>query len=157
MATPEFPEAPMAPNAGPGPDHTDVLGRRFLAAILDALPLIVVFIVVAVLFGDTSTDEDGASANVEGWPTALIGLASLLYYYAFESTWGTSPGKRLLGLKVVDEHGAKPANGKIAIRTLGRIVDGLCCYIPGLIALLATAPRRQRLGDLAAKTYVVKA
>jgi len=57
----------------------------------------------------------------------------------------------------VTQTGGKPSAGAIAIRTLARIVDGLCFYAVGFIALLATGRRRQRVGDLAAKTHVVRA
>ena len=40
------------------------------------------------------------------------------------------------------------------MRTVLRLVDGLGVYLVGLIAMLATGERRQRLGDLAAGTIV---
>ena len=40
-------------------------------------------------------------------------------------------------------------------RTLLRVVDGVGFYLVGLVSMLATGERRQRLGDLAAGTVVV--
>jgi hypothetical protein len=46
---------------------------------------------------------------------------------------------------------------EIAVRTVLRVVDGVGGYIVGLIVMLGTGQRRQRLGDLAAGTIVVDA
>lgn len=138
-------------------DRTDVLGRRIAAAVIDFVPLFVIFLILALLLGDTSAEDGEASANLEGGPALLLGLFSLLYYGLFEATLGGTPGKLVLGLRVVSETGAKPTTGAIVIRTLLRMLDGLCAYAVGFIALLATGRRRQRVGDLAAKTHVVRA
>jgi uncharacterized RDD family membrane protein YckC len=159
FSSPEAPQPAEASAAGGGrlpDDRTDVLGRRVVATIVDLIPLFVIFLVLALLLGDTSTDDDGASATLEGAPALLLGLCTLLYYGIFEATLGATPGKLALGLRVVSETGGKPSTGAIVIRTLARILDGLCFYAVGFIALLATGRRRQRVGDLAAKTHVVR-
>jgi nicotinate-nucleotide--dimethylbenzimidazole phosphoribosyltransferase len=46
---------------------------------------------------------------------------------------------------------------EIAVRTVLRVVDGIGLYIVGLIVMLATGQRRQRLGDMAAGTIIVDA
>ena len=38
-----------------------------------------------------------------------------------------------------------------------RLIDGLFFYLVGLITILATGQRRQRLGDMAGRTRVVAA
>jgi hypothetical protein len=43
---------------------------------------------------------------------------------------------------------------QIAVRSVLRLVDGLGLYLVGLITMLASGERRQRLGDMAAKTIV---
>ena len=58
-------------------------------------------------------------------------------------------------IRVVRDDGAKPGVGPTFIRTLLRFIDGLFLYIVGVISIFATGERRQRLGDLAAKTKVV--
>lgn len=160
FTSPEAPQPAAATGAGTGArlsdDRTDVLGRRVVATLIDLVPLIVVFVILALLFGDTSADENGASADLEGAPTLLLFVITMLYYGIFEATLGGTPGKLALGLRVVDETGGKPTTGAIVIRTLARILDSLCFYAVGFIAVLATGRRRQRVGDLAAKTHVVR-
>lgn len=86
-----------------------------------------------------------------------LGL-SLLYYFAFEPAGGRTLGKRALGLRVVSADGSRAGPGLVAIRTLLRIVDSLpFLYLLGFIVVLATGQRRQRLGDLASRTQVIRA
>ena len=56
-----------------------------------------------------------------------------------------------------DEMRAGPAPGSVGLRTVLRVVDGLpFLYLVGFVAMLATGARRQRLGDLAARTLVTR-
>jgi uncharacterized RDD family membrane protein YckC len=76
---------------------------------------------------------------------------------------GGSPGKLLVGLRVVREDGSPAGLGPSFIRTALWIVDGFpgycfCFFAPvvGFIVMMTTK-RHQRVGDLVAKTYVVPA
>jgi uncharacterized RDD family membrane protein YckC len=124
--------------------------RRVLAAVVD---LVIVGIGGAVILaaGDSlSGDRQGAlSAVVLGW--------ALYYYFALESGGGQTLGKKLLKLRVVRADGRPAGMGEIAVRTILRVVDGIGMYIVGLIVMLVTGERRQRIGDLAASTIVVDA
>lgn len=140
------------------PDPTDVLGRRIGAGLLDLVVLTILFVVVGLLIGDTDTEGSNASVSLSGAPAFLFFALSLLYYFALEATSGRTLGKRLLGLRVARaDDGGKPSAGQIAGRTLLRIVDGILFYLVGLVVVLATGKRRQRIGDLAAGTTVVRA
>ena len=94
-----------------------------------------------------------------GTMTGLLGVVmvgwALFYYYATESQGGQTLGKRLLGLRVERQGGGTPGEREIVTRTLLRVVDGVGFYLVGLVTMLATGERRQRLGDLAAGTVVV--
>jgi len=62
----------------------------------------------------------------------------------------------LLGIKVVrEDNGEVPGLGAATIRTLLRIIDGLFSYLVAFVAVLVSA-KRQRLGDMAAHTLVVR-
>jgi uncharacterized RDD family membrane protein YckC len=62
----------------------------------------------------------------------------------------------VVGIKVVAEAtGQAPGITAAAIRTLLRLVDGLFCYTVAFVTVLASA-KRQRLGDMAARTLVVR-
>jgi RDD family len=75
-----------------------------------------------------------------------------------EAWAGQTVGKRLLGLRVLSAGGARPSVRAVAGRTLLRIVDWLpALYLAGFITMLATGTRRQRIGDLAARTAVARA
>ena len=68
---------------------------------------------------------------------------------------GQTPGKRTLGIAVVNEDLSPVTLGTSLVRNLLRTVDFLpLCYLAGLITML-TNRRFQRLGDIAAGTLVV--
>ena len=143
-------------------DRTDVLGRRIGAALLDFVVLAFVFVAVGLLAGDTSSEASGgradASVNLGGAASVAFALISLLYYGLSEALTGQTLGKKALGVRVAKVDGSKAGPGAVVIRTLLRIVDSLpLAYLVGLIVVLVTGQRRQRLGDLAAGTTVVSA
>lgn len=70
---------------------------------------------------------------------------------------GQTPGMKFLGLKIVrEEDGGEPTLGQHTLRWLLLIVDGLAAGLEGLL-IMVTSRRRQRLGDMAAHTLVVRA
>ncbi len=77
------------------------------------------------------------------------------YYVLSEATLGGSFGKLATGLQVVNEDGERILFGQAIVRNLLRIVDGLFFYLVGAIAVWSS-PRRQRIGDRAAATVVVR-
>jgi uncharacterized RDD family membrane protein YckC len=83
---------------------------------------------------------------------------SLLYMMIAEWLWrGQTVGKRLLRLRVVDAGGLRLEPSQVIVRNLMRLIDALpALYLVGGIACLASR-HRQRLGDLAAGTVVVRA
>lgn len=84
----------------------------------------------------------------------VVGGWMLFYFFALESGGGQTVGKRAMKLRVVDADGKEPSMRQVAMRTLVRVVD---LPVIGLIAMMASGDRRQRLGDMAADTHVVDA
>lgn len=82
---------------------------------------------------------------------------SLAYTALAEWLWrGQTVGKRLLGLRVVDAGGFRLEPSQVIVRNLMRFVDALpALYFVGGIACLVSR-HRQRLGDLAAGTVVIR-
>lgn len=82
----------------------------------------------------------------------------VFYPMVLEWLWnGQTVGKRLLGLRVMDERGLALRPGQVVLRNLMRVVDSLPLFLyfaGGLAAVLS--PRCQRLGDLVAGTIVVR-
>lgn len=80
-----------------------------------------------------------------------------LYGGVFEALWnGQTPGKRLLGLRVLTIEGQPISGWQAVLRNVLRAVDLLPIYTyqVGLLAMMMNR-RFQRLGDLAAGTMVV--
>jgi hypothetical protein len=81
------------------------------------------------------------------------------YFLLFEWLWhGQTPGKRLVGIRVINWQGTGISFTEAAVRNLFRLVDGV--PIPFLLygaGFLIAANNREnrRLGDLAAGTLVV--
>jgi hypothetical protein len=78
------------------------------------------------------------------------------YFLAFEWLWrGQTPGKRLVGIRVIRSDGTAVTFAQSAVRNIVRLVDSM----PGLyglgFAVAAGNSEHRRLGDLAAGTLVV--
>ena len=89
----------------------------------------------------------------------LIGifLAEWFYPVVFEIQRGATPGKKALGLLVVNDDGTPVTWSASVVRNLLRVADFFpALYAAGLVAMLVS-PRFQRLGDLVAGTLVVYA
>ena len=150
-------ESTEPPSAVP-PREEDVLGGRIGAALIDLALLVAVFAILATTIGESTVDGSEVFFELTGAEAALYLALVLLYYFAFEAAIGQTVGKLLLGVRVVRTDGSRPSVAAIGIRTLLRVVDWLpFLYLVGFIAMLATGGRRQRLGDLAAKTGVAQA
>lgn len=82
---------------------------------------------------------------------------SLVYAAAAEWIWrGQTVGKRLLRLRVVDSRGLRLEPAQVIVRNLLRVVDALpALYFVGGTACVLNR-HRQRLGDLAAGTVVIR-
>lgn len=82
---------------------------------------------------------------------------SLIYGAAAEWIWrGQTVGKRLLHLRVVDARGLRLEPAQVIVRNLLRVADALpALYLVGGLACVVNR-QRQRLGDLAAGTVVVR-
>jgi uncharacterized RDD family membrane protein YckC len=133
---------------------------RFVAVLLDAV--VVLFplsIIVGLLTGGGYSERgDGyASAGVNVAGTAVwLWLALVLFYYVLcEATTGMTLGKRMVGIRVVDEDGEIVGLEGAVVRNLLRVIDGLFFYLVGALFALTSA-RGQRLGDRAAHTLVVR-
>jgi uncharacterized RDD family membrane protein YckC len=132
------------------------VGSRFLAVAVDTLlqTAVGVAVLLAAIGVFTALGTGGL------WVAAFTIIAAFLIFYgyfaAFEAFWhGQTPGKRLVGLRVLSASGRPIRVDEALIRNLLRIVDQLPgVYAVGILTMLASA-RSQRLGDLAAGTVVV--
>ena len=135
-----------------------VTGSRIVAALIDLIPLVVLFLIMAAAFGDFGgTEDNGFSVSLTGWAAALWFFLAWGYFMIFEGLIATTPGKLLMGLKVVKLNGERYDWRAVLLRNIIRIIDGApILYIVGIISIAVTE-KNQRLGDLAAGTVVVRA
>jgi len=149
---------PATPRPGPAPGPEDLLGLRIAAALIDLAVLAGILAILAAAVGQASVSGGNFSVSLTGtWAVVFLALA-LGYYFVLEAWSGQTVGKRLLGLRVLSASGSRPSVRAVAGRTLLRIVDWLpALYLAGFITMLATGTRRQRIGDLAARTAVARA
>ncbi len=166
-------------------DPTSVVGRRVVAFVVDAVVVLVLFAVVwqsqahYVDSSGTSIDTGEVCRLVERNPAVrqcvevgdrayfvtdgraagvfAFGLAlQLAYFVVLQGLTGRTPGKLITGLRTVGEDGRPPGLGRAALRWLVLIVDGFPYLAPLVGFVLAlTTPGHRRLGDMAAKTFVI--
>ncbi|MBY8849419.1 MULTISPECIES: RDD family protein [Saccharothrix] len=68
---------------------------------------------------------------------------------------GSTPAMRWLGLRIVTLRGGTPSVRDYFVRWLLMAVDGMLLGLVGAV-LIAVTPRHQRLGDVVARTVVVR-
>ena len=147
-------ERPETEALSPSPEN--VVGQRIIAGLIDVAILFVVFIVKALVFGDTEGDGSGGTVTLDGAPFLLYLAIVIAYYAAFELMTRRTPGKMVMGLRVESADAEELSAGRIVLRNLLRLIDGLpFLYIVGLISIAATK-RDQRVGDIAGRTIVVR-
>lgn len=101
-------------------------------------------------------DRDRSFATSAAAFVALGTVTGTLYHVLLEGYSGRTVGKAAVGIAVVSDDGSKCSYRAAAIRTGLRFVDALpAAYLVGLLGILLTE-QRQRLGDLAANTVVVR-
>jgi uncharacterized RDD family membrane protein YckC len=140
--------ASALPASGPKLDN-----RRVLAALID----LVVLAAGGALIVFAAGALNGGEAEFTPALDVILLAWALYYYFACESGGGQTIGKRVMRLRVVRADGGHAGMGEIFVRTILRVIDGIAFYLVGLVVMLVTGKRRQRLGDLAAGTVVVDA
>lgn len=126
--------------------------KRILGGIIDVILVSLFFFFFVRIFGKLLPD---GTYHVGGFLAFIMFLVIFLYYIVLEATTGKTVGKYIAKTKVVNAEGAKITWGQSIGRNLMRIVDGLFAYLVAFIAIISSK-NRQRLGDMVAKTYVIK-
>jgi uncharacterized RDD family membrane protein YckC len=141
----------------PGGQEPGGLGLRFVARLIDGILVNIVAFLLAI----------AVSSMSNYWVTGLFsGVLMFLYFLAFETMQGWTPGKKLLGLSVHGPGGAaKPTAQQSAIRNVWTLLN-IVPIVGGLLTLIAviviavtinSSPTKQGKHDeLAGGTQVVK-
>jgi uncharacterized RDD family membrane protein YckC len=153
---------------------TNVVGKRVAAFIIDTL---IDFAVVAIAWFALTTQIDGKcpsggggltigdncrgfvvgeSGNQTAWYLICI-AAALIIFVILPGIKGVSPGKAMMGIKLVNAEGRPPGVLRAFLRYVLWIVDGFPYIIPNLVGFIVAlnSARNQRVGDMAAGTFVV--
>ncbi len=135
------------------------LGGRALAYLADLFVIFLFWVTALLVYsiaGDLLRRVQELSFGAQVLAVVLFFFTGWAYDVAWESAWGgQTPGKRLLGLRVVGRDGAPVSFVESLVRNLLRAVEVPLAYAPGVLMVALTA-RHQRLGDLVAGTLVVK-
>lgn len=135
------------------------IGDRLLAQLVDGLVAFGVFFFVGMALAPRFGGATEAGFNLSGWPAtiviAIVAVVAGAYFVLGEGALGTTLGKVVAGVRVQTLDGRRIGLRAALVRSLMRIIDGVGVYLVGAIAILATG-RRQRLGDLAARSVVVR-
>jgi uncharacterized RDD family membrane protein YckC len=136
------------------------VASRVMAGILDMLmqlALLFAGFLLLVLVSIGSFDSDGDSTYVTA-SIILVTAVLLGYPIVFETLMrGSTPGKRMVGLRAVTVEGAPIRLRHAALRAMGGLIDRY--LVPtGIIGVLFVfgTRRHQRVGDLLAGTIVIR-
>lgn len=134
---------------------------RLSAVVIDLVVMSIVFFPVTRVVKGTwvmaRADHSWVGGTFVTDPLCLAFLVAMfLYFLLFEGLSGATPGKRLLGLRVVSEDGGRAGLTRSFLRNILRVIDGLPTL--GIVAavLISTSDERARFGDRVAETRVVR-
>jgi uncharacterized RDD family membrane protein YckC len=136
------------------------IGSRFLALAADTAIQVMVLLFLFLL-AEMVAPVAHMLGSASLWVDAGLIIGGFLVYVAyfafFEAVWnGQTPGKRLVGLRVMKDDGRPIGVYDAITRNLLRIVDQLpgIIYAVGIIVMLFS-DKSKRLGDHVAGTVVV--
>lgn len=135
-----------------------VAGRRIAAALVDITLWAVILTLAALRFGSYGAGPNGVNISLTGSPFLVYVLLLLGYYTLCEWLWSRTLGKHVVGLLTVGPAGGRITFVQSLVRNVLRCIDGFPYFIPYLLGfvVLTVNPRKQRLGDLVARTYVTR-
>ena len=131
-------------------------GTRSYAFVIDwhiRLLLAAAWLLIAYYVFDVALTVKSAAGFLSILPASII---YFLYHPILEvALRGSTPGKRMAGVRIVSRDGGPPGTSALLIRNIFRLMDSLpAAYMLGLISCFVTA-NRVRVGDMAAGTLLV--
>ncbi|MGB7547771.1 MAG: RDD family protein [Terracidiphilus sp.] len=137
------------------------IGSRFIALLIDTLIWLAALAVLGAVSRMILPGMGAFSRLSAQWAVAIYVLCLFLlnwgYFTLFEAFWnGQTPGKRVVGIRVIQRSGRAIGLFESMARNFIRYVDQIpFFYVVGVVAVFSTR-QHQRLGDLAAGTLVVR-
>lgn len=141
--------------------------RRTLAMALDSVPALTLWWGATVSLThtsevaatsqwnllDRSVDLFNTTPSAILWPLVWLCLASILWHALTVALFGTSPGKRIVGLSVSGPTGEPPGVFRACVHALMRPLTSACLALGPLWAL--ADPERRTLYDRLSGVYVI--
>lgn len=139
---------------------TASIPRRTLAYLVDMAVVGVIFYLVfifGIILGTLIIGISGGSKPVTILVFGTIMLISLTlsgtYFVYHEKKSGATPGKKILGLRVISTNGKPLTVWQCILRDLLRMIDA-AMIVPGLLCMLLNKDRK-RIGDYLSGTKVI--
>jgi uncharacterized RDD family membrane protein YckC len=144
------------------------IGSRGAAAIVDTLIQAIALTVLSIALLSAAaimSSPLGLGAPLgRGGTALLVGLFALVilvvtsgYFMFWEIMWsGQTPGKRLVGVRIIRENGYPLRPVDAVVRNLLRIVDWLPLFYGVGVMVMLLNGRARRLGDFASGTIAVR-
>jgi uncharacterized RDD family membrane protein YckC len=126
---------------------------RISAAIIDFLIIWLIGFLTGYLFGDYYAYDDSIGYHLTGFPAFFLFAIEFGLISIQEGLTGKTIGKRVVRIKVIKDGTSETFVSSSIIRHLFDIIDMF--FLVGLI-VAATGEKKQRIGDLVAKTIVVE-
>lgn len=134
MTTPETPQ----PAATPAPLAD--WGTRAIGLIIDILPVLILSVLTYW-------------SSFLSWIAGLVGIAYTIYLGHLEGTTGQTPGKAMMGTRLVNEQGERVGSGPGIGRKFVHVVDSMVCLLGWFLPLVDD--KRQTIADKLIQTFVV--
>ncbi len=123
---------------------------RILAFLFDSV-IYFSFVYITAHFFGTLNNDGGYTVN--GLPAFLLFLLTFFLWPISEALFGQTLGKKLFDLRVVNEDDSKINFSQAFLRFFFGFVDYM--FISGIFVAMSN-DKNQRIGDLIAKTKVIK-
>jgi uncharacterized RDD family membrane protein YckC len=127
------------------------LKKRFWASFIDYL---LIFVLTYIYISRFGVETEVGTKSIQGFATFPIILVWFLYFVVIETYQGATLGHKAFNLLVLTDKRGKIGFTQAFKRHLVDPVDFFIYAIPAIIAIKNT-DKKQRLGDLWAKTIVV--
>jgi uncharacterized RDD family membrane protein YckC len=127
---------------------------RIIAQILDIIVIFSYIWIVSLVFARALFASSTDAATLIMW---LFMLPVIFYSFMMEALFaGQTPGKMILGLRVINVSGNNASWSELFMRWIFRLIDIVFSFgMLGVIVALSNE-KTQRLGDVLANTVIIK-
>lgn len=132
------------------------LAARGSAYVLDMLVVIGAAFGVSKLLFDQYTEILPLPLGAIGIPSMPFLICFLVYFAGCDWLFLGTPGKLLMGLRVVSDGGSRPTLWASLVRNSVGLLERQPMMLIVAAPMVVFSPRRQRLGDLLSRTFVVQ-